>query len=84
MEYIFDILFELIMEGSLDAVGNRKAPAALRILAAAVLIAVFGGLLGLCVYVSVTEKDILPLIAGAAAALVIGFGVYKTVKKHRN
>ncbi len=44
MEIIFDILFELIVEGSMGAVGDKKVPLPLRILAAVFLIVIFGGL----------------------------------------
>ena len=33
MELIFDILFDLIVEGSIGAVGDKKVPLALRIAA---------------------------------------------------
>ena len=41
MELIFDILFELIVEGTIGAVGDKKVPLALRILAAVFLVLVF-------------------------------------------
>ena len=83
MELILEILFDLIVEGSLEAVGEKKVPLVLRILAAAVLLVVFGGLVGVLLYLGISEKNWIVAALGVVIALMIGLAVWKTVKKHR-
>jgi hypothetical protein len=83
MELILEILFDLIVEGSVEAVGEKKVPLVLRILAALVLIVVFGGLVGVLLYIGISEKNWIVTAFGAIIAVFIGTAVWKTVKKHR-
>ena len=83
MEIIFDILFELIVEGSMGAVGDKKVPLPLRILAAVFLIVIFGGLVGALVYIGIDENNWIVLILGVFIALAAIAAVWQTWKKHR-
>lgn len=84
MELIFDILFELIVEGTIGAVGDKKVPLALRILAAVFLVLVFGGLITVCVYIGISEKDWIGFALAGVVTVIIVAAVWKTVKRHRN
>lgn len=71
MELIFDILFDLIVEGSIGAVGDKKVPMPLRIIAA------------VCLYIGISEKNWIGFaIAGLIIVIIIG-AVWKTIKRHR-
>ena len=83
MGFILEILFEFILEGSMEAVGEKKVPLLLRILAATVLILVFGGLVGLIVYMGVCEKSWFIIGLGIILAVFAIAAVWKTVRKHR-
>ena len=83
MEIILDILFELIVEGSLGAVGDKKVPLPLRILAAVLLIVVFGGLVGVMIYIGIDEKNWFIIAGGVIIAIAVAGAVWKTMKKHR-
>ena len=84
MELIFDILFDIIVEGSIGAVGDKKVPLPLRILAAVLLIAVFGTLVVVGLYIGISQKDWIGFaIAGLIVVIVLG-AIWKTVKRHRN
>ena len=83
MEIILDILFDLIIEGSIGAVGDKKVPLALRILAAVFLTVIFGGLVGVLVYIGIDEKNWIILIIGVVIALAVIGAVWQTVRKHR-
>ena len=83
MELILEILFELIVEGSVEALGEKKVPLVLRILAALILIVVFGGLVGVLLYFGISNKDWVMVIFGVLVAFAIGLAVRKTVKKYR-
>ena len=83
MEIILDILFDLIVEGSIGAVGDKKVPLAVRILAAVFLTVIFGGLVGVLVYIGIDEKNWIILIIGVVIALAVIGAVWQTVRKHR-
>lgn len=83
MEIILDILFDLIVEGSIGAVGDKKVPLALRILAVVFLTVIFGGLVGVLVYIGIDEKNWIILIIGVVIALAVIGAVWQTVRKHR-
>ena len=83
MEIILDILFDLIVEGSIGAVGDKKVPLALRILAAVFLTVIFGGLVGVLIYIGIDEKNWIILIIGVVIALAVIGAVWQTVRKHR-
>ena len=83
MEIIFDILFELILEGSVGAVGDKKVPLPLRILAALILMVIFGGLIGGLTYIGISEKNWIVLILGLVIAVAVIAAVWQTMRKHR-
>ena len=83
MEIILDILFELIIEGSIGAVGDKKVPLPLRILAAVILVVIFGGLVGVLIYIGIDEKNWIIVICGVVVAIAVIGAVWQTVRKHR-
>ncbi len=58
-------------------------PLALRILATVFLTVIFGGLVGVLVYIGIDEKNWVILIIGAVIALAVIGAVWQTVRKHR-
>lgn len=56
MEFIFEILFELIFEGSLELGTSKKVPLPLRILAMAVFVIVVAGVLGILLVVALEVR----------------------------
>lgn len=83
MELIFEILFELIIEGSLNAAADKKIPVILRIIAAIILIVVYGGLIGLCFFWGIHDKSIALLLTGILILVITAFGIWKTYQKNR-
>ena len=83
MDFILEIIFDLIVEGSIGAVGDKKVPILFRILAAVLLIVVFGGVVGVCIFIGINEKDPVPIILGVVVLLLIIGAVWRTVKRHR-
>ena len=66
MEILFEFLFELIVEGSFEILGEKKVPIVLRILAAVVVLALYVGLVGLFVYIGITYDNV----------IIVGLGVF--------
>lgn len=83
MEIIADFLFELIIEGSLDAFSVKRVPLPLRIIAAIILTGVYGGLTGIFIYCGIRHKNPIMLLLGAALLIFIILGVRAIYKKHR-
>ena len=83
MDFILEIIFDLIVEGSIGAVGDKKVPILFRILAAVLLIVVFGGIVGVCIFIGINEIDPVPIILGVVVLLLIIGAVWRTVKRHR-
>ena len=55
MELIFEILFDFIVEGTVGAVGDKKVPLPLRIVAAVFLVALFGTLIAVIIVAAVRK-----------------------------
>ena len=83
MEMIFEILLDLIIDGSLQAVQDKKIPLFLRIAAAAVLLTVYGGFVGLILYWGIHNKNVLLIILSIGLLIFFGFGFLKAYKNRR-
>lgn len=84
MEIILEILFELIVEGSIGAVGDKKIPIPIRISAAVFLLLLFGAVVGAFIYIGISEGSWIAVAAGIAIALITVFAIWRTVRKHRD
>ena len=84
MEFIFEFIFDLIVEGSVEVLGEKKVPVFLRILAGIIVILVYGGIVGLIVYLGISDKNWGLLVIGAALIVLFTIYIWKTVKKHRS
>ena len=83
MDIVFEILFEIIVEGALDASFSKKVPLWVRIIAALLLIFVYGGLVGLIIYSAISSKNWILFGAGILLLLFLSFGFYKIIKKRK-
>ena len=78
METVFEIIFELLVEGSLGAVTDKKVPLALRITAAFFIAAVYGGLVGVLIYMGIRDSEPILLVIAAAILILTAVGIWKT------
>lgn len=81
MEYVIEFLFELIFEGCLEAVGEKKVPLIIRILCAAVLLLVFGGIAGILLYTSIVNESGVLLAFTVFFILLIVFTLIYRINK---
>jgi hypothetical protein len=81
MELLFDLLVEFILEGSVEVLGSKKAPLALRIAAAVVLVAVFLGLIVFFFAIGITDKNPVMLVLAVVFLLVFVVLIRKFGKK---
>lgn len=90
MEILFEILFEIIVEGVLEAATNRRVPLPVRIVAAVIVVGLFGGVIFLIVFAGVlclrSEDNLIAVavILFLLAAFIAGALIRKVVKFYKN
>lgn len=87
MEFIYELLFEVIVEGTLDIGTSRKVPVFFRILALIGFLAIYVGIVGLLLIYGVDALRSNDLFGGCLCiltAMVVLLGcIFLTVKKLR-
>lgn len=90
MDILFEFIFEFIVEGALELSTSRRVPLPLRILAAVIVIGVFGGavffiaLTGVILLRSEDNMIALAVLMFLIAALIAGALIWKVVKYYKN
>ena len=86
MEFLFEIFFEIIVEGAIAATSEKRVPMPLRILAAVFVVGLFGGVLFLIIFTGILclqGEDKQPVVAVlmflTAAIFAVGL-TFKTVR----
>lgn len=57
MEILFEVIFEIIVEGSYEVMKSKKAPLALRIICGIIFLGIFILIIGLIGFIAVTFLD---------------------------
>ena len=90
MEILFEIIFEIIVDGALEAASSRRVPLPFRILAALVIVGLFGGVIFLIVFTGViclsSEDNLIAVavILFLIAALVSALLIWRVIKFYKN
>lgn len=87
MDALFEIIFSVIIEGSMDLSTGKKVPVVIRILAGLLLFAVYGGLIALFLYISFSlmKKSIAQgMMMLLISVFLIGMIVWAFIKKTKN
>ena len=74
MEFLLELLFEIIVEGSIELGSEKTVPIPLRILAACIVLALFFGMGGLFIYDAILGGDKDFAIAGFVMGIFLMFG----------
>ena len=86
MEFLLELLFEIIIEGSIELGSEKTVPMPLRILAAVIALTVFFGMGGLFIYMGYEATlggDKTAAIAFAVGTLLVLGGIFVIVKMFR-
>lgn len=86
MDVILEIVLEVILEGAVDLSTDRKVPLPVRILLAAVLIALYLGLCGALLYLGIREDEPIVILIAVFIFLMCAVAVickYRQMKKTR-
>ena len=80
MEFIMEILFEVIVEGALEASSDKKIPLPVRVIAAIITVGIYGGLIGFCLYSYFQDGNPTFLIVGI---IILGITVLGAISIYR-
>lgn len=84
MDFVFELLFEIILEGCIEITEEKKVPLILRILCAVLLVLVYGGIIGMLLFVAISNQSLLLLFIAVFVILIIPIAfVYKLLKKNK-
>ncbi|MBD9047871.1 MAG: hypothetical protein EGR46_02850 [Ruminococcus sp.] len=90
MDLLLEMIFDLILDGTLEQMANRKVPLILRIFLLILLLSAYGALIILLVAVAITfwkRGDIIYLILVSTIGIFISvfliYAIIKNVKKQR-
>ena len=84
MEFIFDFIFELIIDGSFDAASNKKVPMAVRVISAIILIAFFGGIIGFCIFLGIRDRNWVTLLLIALILIAVILQALRYYRKYKD
>lgn len=85
MDFVFELLFGIVLEGCIEIAEERKVPFILRILCAFLLTVFYCGLIGILLFVAISNQSGLMLFITGIVALIILFAFvykYKMIKKN--
>lgn len=88
MEFLFEIIFEIVVEGAIEATSEKRVPMPLRIIAAVIVVGLFGGVIFLMIFTGFIclrndEKGMAVLMFLLAAITFVGLTL-KAVKVFKN
>ena len=76
MEEIFEFIFEIIIEGTVELAKSRHVPLPLRILAALLIIALYGGMIFLIVWAGLASFNNSELNGGKTLGVLLFIGAF--------
>lgn len=83
MEFILDIIFELLFEGAAEASASPRVPKAVRIILIILLASFYFGLTGFCLYLAVREQSLIAGVIGVFILIMTILAARKTYSHNR-
>ena len=80
---MLDIIFELILNGAIEAVGSKKVPIVFRIALALVLLIFIYGVCGLLTYVGIETGNTALAVLGVLLLVIFTVLIISKVKNHK-
>ena len=84
MDPFIQVILDLIMDGSVETVGSRKAPMPIRVIAAIILIAAFCSLIGFSFYLIIKDPGWHGKVCGALILLVSLYAAFRFFKVYQH
>ena len=82
-EFIFEFILELVLDGSIEVLGEKKVPLALRVAAGIIVGIVYVGIVALLLFEGISEKNWAIAVLGAGIGIFFGAGFISVIKKRR-
>ena len=73
MEFLLELLFDIILEGSIEVGSGKKVPFIIRILAGGIVLAIFLGLSGVLIYAG---YEMFLMDSKVGATIFFGMGMF--------
>ena len=77
LDLVVEIIFGILMEGSLEASMNSKVHPVIRFLLLSVIILIYGGLVHLALKLAIEEKSLLALLCAVVIAVIVVLAIKK-------
>lgn len=84
MEFLLELIFEIIIEGSLELGTTKKVPMPLRILACALLLIIYGGLITIFILLTIDAWQTKGVFVGGFLAAIDLFLIIVFIGAFRN
>ncbi len=86
MDFVLELLLDIILDGCIEAAEEKKVPVILRIICAALLILFYCGLIGILLFVAIKNKSGAIFFITVLIALIFLFALvykYREIKKNK-
>ena len=83
MDDLLEILFEFVLDGMMEAAGDKQVPKAVRVVLSVILAVVFLGFFGLLIWVGIRNESVLMMILSVVLLTAAVIGICYKVKKIR-
>lgn len=83
LDDILEFLLELILDGMVEAAGDKQVPKPVRVVLTVILALFFIGLFGLLIWVGISNESVLMVVLCVALLIAAVIGIYCKVKKLR-
>ncbi len=77
MDHFIQVVLDLVIEGSISSVGDRKVPMAIRVIAALILASAFCCLIGFSIFLILKDANLSGKASGALILLITLFSAYR-------
>ena len=83
LDDILEFLVELILDGMVEAAGDKQVPKPIRIALSVILAVVFLGFFGLLLWIGISNESVLMVVLSVVLLVAAVIGIYCKVKKLR-
>jgi len=84
MEFVIELLFEIILDGCIILTEERKVPLIIRIICAIILILIACGLIGILLFLSIQRESIILFLVTCIVAVIYVLAFVYNYRKIKN
>lgn len=84
LDDILEFLLELILDGMVEAAGDKQVPKPVRVVLSVILAVLFLGFFGLLLWIGISNESVLMVVLSVALLVAAVIGIRYKVKKLRH